>query len=82
MLNIETKQASNSIGNGYSQFDSISISHSILSILPYHIAVEYFTLPLNIDSKKDTATMRRGEGEQKANRFEGFSVMKDTAYFK
>jgi hypothetical protein len=32
-------------------FSSVSISHSILSILPYHMAVEYFALPLSIDSK-------------------------------
>jgi type IV pilus assembly protein PilB len=37
-------------GESVSPLDSVSISHSILSILPYHMAVEYFALPLNIDS--------------------------------
>jgi type IV pilus assembly protein PilB len=47
--NIECK--SNFRETQTSHLDSLSISHSILSILPYHIAVEYFALPLNIDSK-------------------------------
>ncbi|MBD3392884.1 MAG: type II secretion system protein GspE [Chitinivibrionales bacterium] len=33
------------------KFEGISISHSILSKIPYDIAVEYFTLPYRVDDK-------------------------------
>jgi len=36
---------------GVAALSSVSISHSILSILPYHLAIEHFALPLSIDSK-------------------------------
>jgi hypothetical protein len=32
-------------------FSSVSISHSVLSILPYHMAVEYFSLPLGVNNR-------------------------------
>jgi hypothetical protein len=37
--------------NKEGSLSSVSIFHSILSILPYHMTVEYFALPLSIDSK-------------------------------
>jgi type IV pilus assembly protein PilB len=33
------------------QFSAISIPHSILSLVPYNIAIEYFVLPYSIDEK-------------------------------
>jgi type IV pilus assembly protein PilB len=47
LTEIKTAQNINKEGS----LSSVSISHSILSILPYHMAVEYFVLPLSIDSK-------------------------------
>ena len=35
----------------YAQFESISISHSVLSRIPYHISIEYFILPYSVDEK-------------------------------
>lgn len=35
----------------FSQFESISISHSILSRIPYNISIEYFILPYSVDDK-------------------------------
>jgi hypothetical protein len=29
----------------------LSISHSIMSLIPYNIAIEYLTIPYNIDTK-------------------------------
>ncbi|MBD3422076.1 MAG: type II secretion system protein GspE [Chitinivibrionales bacterium] len=34
-----------------SQYESISISHSVLSLTPYQVAIEYFTLPVSVDEK-------------------------------
>jgi hypothetical protein len=50
MINIENSIELKPVQGTVSNLDSVSISHSILSILPYHIAIEYFALPLNIDS--------------------------------
>jgi hypothetical protein len=72
----------NQVKEAVSSLDSISISHSILSILPYHIAIEYFALPLNIGAKKDAATMRHGEGERKVKPFVVSSMMRNMVYFK
>jgi type IV pilus assembly protein PilB len=30
--------------------DGLSITHSTLSLIPYHLAVEYFALPIGLDS--------------------------------
>ena len=35
----------------HSLLDLASVSHSILSLLPYHLAIEHFALPLSIDAK-------------------------------
>ncbi len=35
----------------YNQFEGISISHSVLSQIPYTVAIEYFVLPYSIDEK-------------------------------
>ncbi len=35
----------------FKQYEGISISHSVLSRIPYHIAIEYFILPYSIDEK-------------------------------
>jgi type IV pilus assembly protein PilB len=34
-----------------SPLPELSISHSILSLIPYNLAIEYFAIPYNIDSK-------------------------------
>ncbi len=35
----------------YDHFERISISHSVLSLIPYTIAIEYFVLPYSVDDK-------------------------------
>lgn len=52
-MNPETKIKSTSITDEqlYEQLEGISISHSVLSHIPYAIAIEYFVLPYSVDEK-------------------------------
>jgi hypothetical protein len=31
------------------RLDQLSVTHSTLSLIPYHLAVEYFALPIGMD---------------------------------